>query len=168
MCLRASPVVNEKVTSGYIEISHSDQYSISDEPVALWVSGAAGWFEIRPSTKYWPIYSQVYSAIDFYYSAFVAYETYEEACRGKPKSQRPKPPTIDDIYLKYAVRSGSGILRHEVEALCGKWAGFLISHFEKETALVWANTAFAKSLRSKHPVGTPPFLEAAAAPMRMC
>ncbi|KAK3897556.1 hypothetical protein C8A05DRAFT_38890 [Staphylotrichum tortipilum] len=144
-------LVQQTVSSGYIEISHSDQYSISDEPVALWVSGAAGWFEIKPSTKYWPVYSQVHSAIDLYYSAYVAYETYNEACEGKPKAQRPKPPTFDDIYLKYALRSGGGILRHEVEALCGKWAGFLISHFDKEISLDWASTAFAKSLRSKHP-----------------
>ncbi len=166
MPLRASTVVQQNVASGYIEISHSDQYSISDEPVALWVSGAAGWFEIRPSTKYWPIYSQVHSAIDLYYSAFVAYETWNEACEGRPKSQRPKPPTFDDIYLKYAVRSGGGILRHEVEALCSKWAGFLISHFDKELSLDWANAPFAKSLRSKHPVGPP--LKVTAAPVPMC
>lgn len=150
-------MVKPGVRSAYIEITHSDQYSIGDRlpgpnPIGLWVSGAAGWFEIRPSVKYQPSYHQVEEAIKLYYSAYEAYEEYNLACRGKKKAQRPKPPTLDQIFLKYAIRAGDGILRNEVEALCHKWAEFLISHFNREVDLDWNPTLFAKQLRERHPV----------------
>ncbi|KAL2152554.1 hypothetical protein VTH82DRAFT_5738 [Thermothelomyces myriococcoides] len=144
-------LVRSSVRTAYIEITHSDRYSIGDGPLVLWVSGAAGWFEIRPSARYQPMYDQVREAITLYYSAFEVYEAYIRACGGKKKSRRPPPPSLDDVFLKYAVRAGDGILRHEVEALCHKWADFLIPHFDKEVDLDWDSTGFAKWLRDSHP-----------------
>jgi hypothetical protein len=145
-------VVKPSVKSAYIEISQSQRYSFGDGPVTLWVSGAAGWFEIRPSLKYQPMFSQVREAITLYYGVFDVYETYIRACGGKKKSKRPSPPTLDQIFLKYAVKAGDGIVRDEVEALCHKWAEFLLAHFPKEVDLKWDDVLFAKWLRDSHPV----------------
>ncbi|KAL2162625.1 hypothetical protein VTH06DRAFT_6461 [Thermothelomyces fergusii] len=144
-------LVRSSVRTARIEIPRSDRYSIGDGPLVLWVSGAAGWFEIRPSARYQPMYEQVREAITLYYSAFEVYEAYAQAWGGKKKSRRPPPPTLDDVFLKYAVKAGDGILRHEVEALCHKWADFLIPHFDKEFDLDWNTTRFAKWLRDSHP-----------------
>lgn len=138
--------------TAHIEISHSERYSIGDGPLVLWVSGPAGWFEIRPSPAYQRMYDQVREAITLYYSAFEVYESYVAACASKKKTRRPRPPSLDDIFLKYAVRAGDGILHHEVVALYNKWAEFLIAHFDKEFDLDWSVTPFAKWLRSSHPV----------------
>ncbi|KAH6641613.1 hypothetical protein F5144DRAFT_643045 [Chaetomium tenue] len=144
-------LVRSSVRTAHIEIPHSERYSIGDGPLVLWVSGPAGWFEIRPSTTYQRMYDQVREAITLYYSAFEVYETYVAACASKKKTRRPRPPSLDDIFLKYAVRAGDGIVRHEVEALYNKWAEFLIAHFDKEFDLDWNVTLFAKWLRSSHP-----------------
>jgi hypothetical protein len=98
------------------------------------------------------MYDQVREAITLYYSAFEVYEAYAAACANKKKARRPRQPTLDQVFLKYAVRAGDGILFHEVEALCDKWAEFLIAHFDKEFDLDWNVTNFAKWLRSSHPV----------------
>ncbi len=129
-----------------------DRYSIGDGPITLWVAGASGWFEIRPSATFQAMYNQVREATVVYYCAFMAYEEYNQACVGKKKARRPPPPTFDDIYFKYAVRTGDGILRHEAEALYKKWAPFMVSHFDLEKELKWNGTHFAESLRAAHPV----------------
>lgn len=135
-----------------MEIPHSERYSIGFGPLTLWVSGVAGWFEIRPSFKYQRMYDQIQEAILLYYSALEVYENHTKACNGKKKTQRPAAPTLNDIFLKYAVRAGNGILRDEVEALYSKWADFLIPQFDKEAELDWNPTKFAKWLRELHPV----------------
>ncbi|KAL2136390.1 hypothetical protein VTI74DRAFT_4034 [Chaetomium olivicolor] len=144
-------LVRPSLRSAYIEIPYSDRYSIGDGPLVLWVSGAAGWFEIRPSARYQPMYDQVREAITLYYGAFEVYEDYANACGWKKKAKWPPQPTLDDVFLNYAVKAGDGIVRHEVEALCHKWAEFLIAHFGKEADLDWDNTLFAKWLRGEHP-----------------
>ncbi|KAK4241434.1 hypothetical protein C8A03DRAFT_12313 [Achaetomium macrosporum] len=140
-------LVRSSVKTGYIEIPHSEGYSIGDGPLGLWVWGASGWFEIRPSLKYQPMYFQIQEAINLYYSAFVVYK---EKYRRK-KTMWSSPQSLDDIFLNYAVRAGDGILRDEVEPLCHKWAEFLIAHFPKEAELNWDLTYFAKWLRDAHP-----------------
>ncbi|KAL2016698.1 hypothetical protein VTK56DRAFT_3161 [Thermocarpiscus australiensis] len=144
-------LVRPSLKSAYIEIPHSDRYSIGDGPLALWVSGASGWFEIRPSLEYMPMYNQIREAITLYYGVFDVYEAYEKACGHKKKANWPKPPTLDQVFLKYAVKAGDGILRDEVEALCHKWAEFLLAHFPKEAELDWDQTLFANWLRDSHP-----------------
>jgi hypothetical protein len=150
------PVVRPNVTPDYIEIPFSDQYSFGDGPVTLWVSGASGWFEIQPSARYQAMYNEAQEAIRVYYAALEVYEDYNEAHGGKKKARRPPQPPLDDIFLKYAVKAGDGILRHEAEALYHKWAPFLISHFDKAEDLDWDVTDFAKWLRGSHPVGIVP------------
>ncbi|KAK3308042.1 uncharacterized protein B0T15DRAFT_508558 [Chaetomium strumarium] len=144
-------LVRSSVKSGYIEIPHSEEYSISDGPLAFWVTGASGFFEIRPSRIYQPMYDQMIEAITLYYSALEVYDEYEKQCGQKKKRNWPSPPTLDDIFLRYAVRAGDGILRDEVEPLCHKWAEFMIAHFPKEVDLDWELTYFAKWLRDAHP-----------------
>ncbi|KAK4127347.1 hypothetical protein N657DRAFT_611854 [Parathielavia appendiculata] len=143
-------LVRPNVKTGYIEISKSRYYAIGDGPLSWWVSGDTGWFEIKPSAKYQRMYNQVMEAITLYYSAYEVEEAYIQACekeRKRKKGQLPPPPPLDKVFLKYAVRVGDGILRHEVEALCHKWAGFLIAHFQRENALDWDTSAFANWLR---------------------
>jgi hypothetical protein len=102
------------------------------------------------------MYHQIVEAITLYYSAFEVYWNYERQCGQKKKRNWPSPPTLDDIFLSYAVRTGDGIVRDEVEALCHKWAEFLIPHFAKEADLDWNLTHFATWLRDAHPVGSDP------------
>jgi hypothetical protein len=146
------PVVRPSVKTGYIEIAPSSLYSIGDGPLALWVSGASGWFEIKPSAKYQRMYDEVVEAMTLYYSAFEVHHAYMKACRRK--GRKPPPPPLDKVFLKYAVRAGDGILRHEVEALCHKWAEFLIVHFEKDNELDWSTSPFAIWLRDLYPVSS--------------
>ena len=153
----SATVVRPSVKFAYIEIVHSDRYSFGDGPVTLWVSGASGWFEIRPSLKYQAMYNQVREAVTLYYGVFDAYEDHSKLCDGRKKSRMPKPPSLDQIFLKYALKAGDGIVRDEVEALCHKWAEFLIAHFSKEDDAElkwkWDGTLFATWLRDAHPVG---------------
>ncbi|KAK4670356.1 uncharacterized protein QC763_210970 [Podospora pseudopauciseta] len=137
----------------HLEITDSTKYSISDEPFALWVSGTSGWFEIQPSRKYLPMYREVAEAANLYYRVFVAHDDHHKLVKLCKKSGRKQPPplSLDQIFLHYAVKIGSGIVRDEVEALCDKWAEFFISHFKKENQLDWKPTRFAQWLISKHP-----------------
>ena len=136
-----------------IEITGSAQYSFGDHPVCLWVSGASGWFEIKPSRLFEPIYREIHEAVTLYYGVFDAYNNHF-AEGSKKKGRRPQP-SLDTVLLKYALKAGSGIFHEEAKALCHKWADFLIAHFPKEDACngwSWDNTDFAKWLRDSHPV----------------
>lgn len=142
--------------SAHIEISQSQRYSFGDGPLTLWVSGAAGWFEIRPSLQYQAMFGQIREAVTLYYGVLDVYEAYNSACGAKKKAKRPPPPTLDQIFFKYAVKAGDGIVRDEVEALCHKWAEFLLGHFPKEVGFNWDGVLFAKWLRESNPVGSSP------------
>ncbi|KAK4189624.1 hypothetical protein QBC35DRAFT_379721 [Podospora australis] len=143
--------------SGNIEVTGSNLYAISDVPVALWVSGPCGWFEIQPSRRFQAMYDQVLEAVNLYYGVFSVYLDHQRLCRERRaiKQRKPDPPTLDEIFLKYAVRVGNGIVRDEVEELCHKWAEFLIAHFPKENVdddfQGWEGTLFAKWLKAAHP-----------------
>ncbi|KAK0664440.1 hypothetical protein QBC41DRAFT_233908 [Cercophora samala] len=134
----------------YLEVTGSTKYSFSDGPFALWVSGASGWFEIKPSRKYLPMYREVAEAVTLYYRILDVHEAHAKRCKKAGRRQTP-PLSLDQIFLHYAVKIGSGIVRDEVEALCSKWAEFLISHFRKEEDFGWKLTPFAQWLVSKHP-----------------
>ncbi|KAK0739832.1 hypothetical protein B0T21DRAFT_382779 [Apiosordaria backusii] len=136
----------------YIEVTDSTKYAISDGPFALWVSGASGWLEIKPSRKYRAMYREVEEAADLYYRVLDVHEAHNKLCKRSKKSgkRQPNPLTLDQVFLKYAVKVGSGIVRDEVEALCDKWAEFFISHFRKEDQFDWKPTVFAHWLTSKH------------------
>ncbi|KAK0727266.1 hypothetical protein B0T26DRAFT_640010 [Lasiosphaeria miniovina] len=135
-----------------IEICQSERYSIGYDPLTLWVSGAAGWFEIVPSPKYEAMYSQISEAVTLYYEVLDVYDKHQNTSRAKKKSRKSlAAPTLDDIYFKYAVAVGDGVTRDEVEARCHKWAQFLIAHFPKEVDVNWESTLFSKWIHQSHP-----------------
>lgn len=135
-----------------IEICQSERYSIGYDPLTLWVSGAAGWFEIVPSPKYEAMYSQIREAVTLYYEVLDVYDKHQNALRAKKKSKKSlAAPTLDDIFFKYAVAVGDGVTRDEVEARCHKWAQFLIAHFPKEVDVKWESTLFSKWIHQSHP-----------------
>ncbi|KAK3326319.1 hypothetical protein B0H66DRAFT_617285 [Apodospora peruviana] len=148
----------------HIEISRSERYSIGYLPNTLWVSGAAGWFEILPAPEYESTYREVQEAIALYYGILDAYEPYDKALKKnmRKKKKPPVQPSLDEIFFKYALTVGDGVFRDEVEARCKKWAQFLISHFPKEAELLWDNTDFAKWLRGLDAVLTKRIADAAA------
>ncbi|KAL1838861.1 hypothetical protein VTJ49DRAFT_2114 [Mycothermus thermophilus] len=137
-------------SSAYIEIPNATTYSIGDLPATIWVAGDTGWFEIRPSEEYKPIHDEALEATVLYFTALDTTEEYYKALKAK-KGHRPSVPTMDQVLLKYAVRVGNGILREEAEALCHKWAEFLISHFTREKNFKWDPTPFAKQMREWYP-----------------
>lgn len=133
-----------------MEVEGCTNYSIGDGPVTLWVSGKAGWYEIRPSAEYQLVYNETIEAINLYYGILVAYDNHAKT-RKKKKGKKLDPPTIDELFFEYAFRVGNGIVRDEVEALCHKWAEWMIAHFPREVDLDWSNTEFAKWLQESHP-----------------
>ncbi|KAK4225490.1 hypothetical protein QBC38DRAFT_263439 [Podospora fimiseda] len=141
-------LVNRNIKTALIEVENCTKYSMGDDPVAFWVSGPCGWYEIRPSVKYQRVYNEILEAINLYYGIFVAYEKYEKT---RKKKKKTNPPTLDELFLDYAIRVGNGIVRDEVEALCHKWAEWLIAHFPKEEELNWKDTAFATWVEDSHP-----------------
>lgn len=102
-----------------IEITKSSSYAIGyDNPAdgyeniipALWVSGAAGWYEIRPARLYQTMYLEIREAITLYYEALFLHEEYREeydqykAKRKKkskpsPTPSPPAPPTLGDVFF---------------------------------------------------------------------
>ncbi|KAL1881150.1 hypothetical protein VTK73DRAFT_4597 [Phialemonium thermophilum] len=145
--------------SAPIEIEASWLYSIGYDPVTLWVSGMAGWFEIVPSPRYEVMYKEVREAIELYYAILLAYEAHADAVEeyaALPKARRkksapPRPLTLDRLFLKYAVAVGDGVYRHEVEERFHKWSKFLINHFPKEREFDWSGTLFHEWMIQEHP-----------------
>ncbi|KAK4464811.1 hypothetical protein QBC42DRAFT_36679 [Cladorrhinum samala] len=143
-------LVRQNQKTAYIEVEGCTNYSIGDGPVTLWVSGKAGWYEIRPSAEYQPVYDEAIEAINLYYGILVAYDNHAKT-RKRKKGKKPDPPTMDELFFEYALRVGNGIVRDEVEDLCHKWAEWMIAHFPREVDLDWSNTQFAKWLQESHP-----------------
>ncbi|KAK3378515.1 hypothetical protein B0H63DRAFT_525738 [Podospora didyma] len=146
-------LVKATTKSTYIEISNSSSYSIGYDSLTLWVSGAAGWFEINPSPKYEAMFAEIREAITLYYEILNVYDAYSQACaeKKKKKCKMASLLTLDELFFKYAVAVGDGVLRDEVEARCHKWAKFLIGHFPKEIDLNWEETLFFKWMHQSHP-----------------
>jgi hypothetical protein len=101
-------VVDPDVHSGYIEIQGATMYSISYGPLAVWVGGRCGWFElVSPSLKFEEIYNQMREAVTLYYEILTVFESLEaelEEYRGtaKNKRKRIKAPSVnlDEVLLK--------------------------------------------------------------------
>ncbi|KAK3359688.1 hypothetical protein B0T25DRAFT_588478 [Lasiosphaeria hispida] len=145
-------LLKPNIKSASIEIKESTHYSMGYGDLALWVSGEAGWFEIRPAPEYEAMYLEICEAITIYYEALDIYDKYEKACapkKSKKKSKKPppQPPTLDDIFIQYAIGAGDGVFQHEAEARYRKWAPFLVTHFPKEKDVNWEGTSFANWIR---------------------
>jgi len=75
----------------------SARYAIGYGPASLWVSGEAGWYEIRPSVKYEPMYNEILEAINLYYGIMEVLEDHNQlvATRKRKRSKTLPPLTID-------------------------------------------------------------------------
>jgi hypothetical protein len=101
-------VLDPTVTSGYIEIPNSTMYSISWGPLAIWVNGERGWFEIcSPSPQFAEIFKQMQEAITLYYAILesfedlkVDWEEYHAAPKNKRKRMQKPSVTLDDVLFK--------------------------------------------------------------------
>ncbi|OIW29944.1 hypothetical protein CONLIGDRAFT_714399 [Coniochaeta ligniaria NRRL 30616] len=152
-------LVNPDVNSGYIEIQGATMYSISYGPLAVWVGGGCGWFElVSPAPQFEEIYDQMREAVTLYYEILTVFESLEaelEEYRAteKNKKKRMRKPTVnlDEVLLQYAVAVGDGMFRHEAEERCHKWAPFLINQFPKEGQFEWQGTFFYTWIIDKHP-----------------
>ncbi|KAH8887400.1 hypothetical protein GQ53DRAFT_827192 [Thozetella sp. PMI_491] len=150
-------LVRANTRAAYVEIARSNRYAIGYGPVSFWVSGAAGWYEIRPAPKYRVVYAEILEAITLYYEIMGASESYDglvDAARSKRKGKKGKPPpplTIDDIFLQYAQAVGDGVFYDEVVLRCDRWAQFFISHFHKETEYSWKGNTFYQWMLERHP-----------------
>jgi len=101
-------VLDPEVTSGYIEITNSTLYSISYGPLAVWVSGERGWFElVSPSPQFAEIHMQIREAVTLYYEILEVFEDLEDDLEDyhaapKQKRKRMQKPTVslDEVLLK--------------------------------------------------------------------
>lgn len=106
--LTAATVVDPSIASEYIEIQNSTMYSISYGPLAVWVSGECGWFEIvSPSLKFAETYSQMREAVTLYYEIYQVFEDLEADLEGyyatpeRERKRMQKPiVTLDEMLLK--------------------------------------------------------------------
>lgn len=104
-------VLKPNIKTASIEIPGSVRYAIGYGEIAIWVSGAAGWYEVRPAPEYEEIYLQMYEAIMLYY---VALDVVDEYLKAKKKRSRRREPTPDDIFLQV---SGAHALFPESKAV---------------------------------------------------
>jgi len=98
-------VVNPKVRSASIEITGSIKYSLGYNPCTLWVSGAAGWFEIRPAPQYEAVYLDILQALILFFEVQEVYLPYQAALndlKGAKKRALKKPtaPTLDEVFFR--------------------------------------------------------------------
>jgi len=99
-------VIKSNTRSTYIEVSDSFRYAIGygeDMRPACWVSGKAGWYEIRPAPAYEAMYLEICEATMLYYEALGVYEDHQKQCgRGKQKSKptHRAAPTLEYIFFR--------------------------------------------------------------------
>ena len=73
----------------------------SDGSVALWAAGKAGWYTIKPSRAYRPVYDDMIEAVNLLY--FIADAYREPRTRRKGKKATPLPDyTTEELFEKYA------------------------------------------------------------------
>lgn len=103
-------VVDHNVQSGYVEIQGATMYSISYGPVAVWVAGVCGWFEISPSPQFEETYNQMREAIGLYYEILEVFELHKAELKDyqkteKSKKKRMREPTVDLDEVLFKVRA---------------------------------------------------------------
>jgi hypothetical protein len=151
-----------------IEILQSQRYSIGeteggrpdggkttdDNPLmpVLWVSGQGGWFEIHPAPEYLHIYREMCDAIKLWYTIYDIYKADPELIKAKSRSTDPLE-RIAPLFLKYAVRVGSGITIQEVSQRCRDIAPFLIGQMMQDDLAFWKKTYFYEWLKTENEVG---------------
>ncbi|KAK3686665.1 hypothetical protein LTR37_019596 [Vermiconidia calcicola] len=92
-----------------IEVQNVRTFSYSDSG-ELWAAGASGWFTIRPSKAYKPIYDQMIESVNTFYFVADAYKTPRR--KGKREHAIALPDyTIQELFEKYAaeeMEAGNG------------------------------------------------------------
>ncbi|RDW88573.1 hypothetical protein BP6252_00605 [Coleophoma cylindrospora] len=138
-------LINKKFQSQYIEIGNCTSYSIGYDPITLWASGHAGWFELQPSRAYLTTYKRIQEGIGLYFTMTMIYETVTVHSK--------KSLTLDQVLEKYAENDGTGLVKAEVNAICLEHAEFLIAQMRKRDAegINWKATAVFKWLKSQFP-----------------
>lgn len=66
----AAAVLKKPYKPMEIEIQHVTRFSygeMTDGAYVIWAQGQAGWFEIRPTAQYKPIYDQMVQAVELLY-----------------------------------------------------------------------------------------------------
>lgn len=89
-------MVNKKFESQYIEIGNCRSYSIGYDPITLWASGRAGWFEIQPSQAYATTFNKMKEGIGLYFTITMIYETM--------KAKYKKSLSLDQVLEKVCCR----------------------------------------------------------------
>ena len=168
--LTTYPVISRVRSPVPIEILQSQRYSIgetaggplgddedgeaADDPPmmpVLWVSGQGGWFEIHPAPEYVPIYREICSAIKLFYTIYDIYcKADSDFVKAKSSSTEPLE-RLAPLFLKYAVRVGSGITVQEVAQRCHDIAPFLIGQFQDDLSF-WKKTYFYEWLKKENEV----------------
>ena len=66
----AAAVLKKPYKPMEVEIQHVTRFSygeMTDGAYVIWAQGQAGWFEIRPTAQYKPIYDQMVQAVELLY-----------------------------------------------------------------------------------------------------
>lgn len=119
----------------------------------LWVSGQGGWFEVNPAPAYIPIYRDICDAIKLFYALFDIYQNADAKFKKAENGERDPTGRLAPLFMKYAVRVGSGITFEEVEKRCLDVAPFLISQFLDDINF-WKKTYLYQWFKETHEVGS--------------
>jgi hypothetical protein len=121
----------------------------------LWVSGQGGWFEVNPAPAYLPIYRNICDAIKLFYAIYDIYYHADTKFRNAENGAKDPTERLAPLFLKYAVRAGSGLTVEEVEKRCLDVAPFLISQFLDDLNF-WKKTYLYQWFKETHEVGSYP------------
>ena len=80
-----------------IEVTDVKGFSMGLGPVTIWANGKAGWFEIRPSSKYQHIFDKMSEGVTLYYFLTDLYES--------KKAAAEKTLQIDKIFEEVPILS---------------------------------------------------------------
>ncbi|KAI4919951.1 hypothetical protein J4E90_002090 [Alternaria incomplexa] len=130
-----------------IEIQHVTRFSygeMTDGAYVIWAQGQAGWFEIRPTAQYKPIYDQMVQAVELLY--FVT-DIYGES---RKKSSGPSAELVFQEYAEDERFPCNDVAA--AERLFDQHHLFLMMCFlNKAQGLSWSNTPIYQRFRRRFP-----------------
>lgn len=117
----------------------------TDKTYVIWAQGKAGWFEIRPSTRYEAIFNDMYQAVELLY--FIT-DIYDE-----PR-KKGAGPSAHLVFQEYAEDERfSCTTANDAEQIFNRHHVFLMMCFlNREQGLSWSTTPIYQYLRRHHPV----------------
>ncbi|KAI4615569.1 uncharacterized protein J4E87_009027 [Alternaria ethzedia] len=130
-----------------IEVRHVTRFSygeMTDGAYVIWAQGQAGWFEIRPTAQYKPIYDQMVQAVELLY--FVT-DIYGES---RKKSSGPSAELVFQEYAEDERFPCNDVAT--AERLFDQHHLFLMMCFlNKAQGLSWSNTPIYQRFRRRFP-----------------